>query len=266
MKDEEYKPYAVIADSKSLAFVDMRETPEYLIARGGAKYKKGSGMENIANTAVGILAVQKLKVGSHTAYCYVYDVNHPTVIKMHDSQKKAQFKEYTFRTFHANHTKLTYPEALFLNHAFNLGIAEPQLKAEQSKQTYSTQEHDWDYCPSIRDALKLLYDRDQLVSGIVIWGGSLVLEKVTDYTPSGRSIVEDYGNNIVDNFGESADGHDGIAELKDSDYAELERLIEAWFIKKVKPSCGVIENKEEIVVTDDMVDYFLGSYRGGKAR
>lgn len=29
------------------------------------------------------------------------------------------------------------------NHAFNLGIAEPQLKAEQPKQTYSTQEHDW---------------------------------------------------------------------------------------------------------------------------
>lgn len=266
MSQEEYKRYAVIADGKSLAYTEMRETPDFMIARGGARYKKGVGMDSVSSNAVGILAAQKIKVGTHTSHCHVYNVDHPTVVKLHDSNRKSQFKEITFRTFHANHAKLSYPEALFLNHAFNLGIAEPQLKAEQPKQTYSTHEHDWDYCPSIRDALKLLYDRDQLVSGIVIWGGSLVLEKVTDYTPSGRSIVEDYGNNIVDNFGESADGHDGIAELKDSDYAELERLIEAWFIKKVKPSCGVVENKEEIVVTDDMVDYFLGSYRGGKAR
>lgn len=266
MSKEEYKLYAVIADGKSLAFVELKETAEYLIAKGGARYKKGAGLENVANNAVGILASQKIKIGMHTSYIYVYDVNHPTVTKLHDSQRKAQFKETVFRALQTKFSKLTYSDAVFLNTAFNLNIAEPELHEAKPKTSYSTSEEDWGYHPSFRDVLKELHDNDQLVAGRVIWRGVLVPENPTEYAPTAKGVVEDYGNNIVDNFGESADGHDGIAELKQHNYSELEALIHAWFTKNIKPSCGVIENKEEIVVTDEMVDYFLGSYRGGKAR
>lgn len=264
MSNDEYKQYAVIADGKALAYAEMKETPDFLIARGGARYKKVVGMDSISKQAVGVLAAQKLKVGSHTTECHVYNIDHPTVLKLRDSNLKSQFRELTYRTFYANNTRLSYPDALFLNHAFNLGLHAPTLTSNKPKPTYSTQEQDWDFLGSVQETLTVLYERDQLVAGVVIWSGTLIPEDVTDYIPKAKRIVEDYGNNIVDNFGESADGHDGIAELKPSDYSELDRLIEAWFMKRVVPSCGVIENKEEIVVTDGMIDYFESRYRGSK--
>ena len=100
----EYKQYAVIADGKALAYAEMKETPDFLIARGGARYKKAVGMDSISKQAVGILAAQKLKVGSHTTECHVYNVDHPTVLKLHDSNLKSQFRELTYRTFYAKKT------------------------------------------------------------------------------------------------------------------------------------------------------------------